>query len=119
GIGDFDGLLSITPKKINFHPIRLLDASDVKLPHEYGNPFCSTLGFWLGFGIFPPETDKQFVKTSKHFLKQSVAGMDEFGVLGEAQLFDYIRCNVLRFQDAKLTFDPSGISRWIARQGLR
>ena len=75
--------------------------------------------FWVR--SLPSETGKQLVKTASSWSdKQAivVAGTDKLGILGKAQLFDHIGCNVLRFQDADLTFDPSGIGGCIAAQGL-
>ena len=85
-------------------------ASDDKLLHECGNRFRSTLGFRFGFGSLPAEAGKQFVKTGKQFLKQSVTGAEKFRVVSKPQLFDHIRGNVLRSQDSNLAFDPTGIS---------
>src|SRR5262249_51465989 len=80
--------------------------------------FSNALRLRFGFGSLQSETGEEFVNSVKQVLNQSVAGIDKFGILSKAQLFDHVCCDILRFQDSKLTFDPNSISRWIARQGL-
>ena len=72
--------------------------------------------FWVR--SLPSETGKEFVETGKQLVNQSVAGTDKLGILGKAQLFDHIGCNVLRFQDPDLTFDPGGIRLVDRRPGF-
>src|SRR5262249_10318027 len=93
-IGDFDGLLSVTRAKINFHHITCADTSNVELLLDCKQRFSSALGVRFGFGSLPSETGDASVKSVKQVINQPVAGIDKLGILSKAQLFDHICCNI-------------------------
>ena len=94
----------------------MTDASDVKSAASMQQSLRrrAPLLFWVRR---PANRDGQAACRNKQ-LSTSVAGTDKLGILSKAQLFDHIGCNVLRFQDADLTFDPGRIRRRIAAQGV-
>ena len=86
--------------------------------HKCSNRFSDVLRF--GFGFEPAIRDGQAVcrKPASSLSIGSFAGTDKLGILSKAQLFDHIGCNVLRFQNPNLTFDPSGIRLVDRRPGF-